>query len=254
MTKTNPYKHYYAGAHPFEKSGLGQAPFRATSFEHVAGTGNSCDHCGRHITNLNYVKSADNKVFVVGSSCIERTGDEKLTDAIRAEKKKYEQARYQERKNSGANWEKKHNGGRTLDEIADDFYDASNKKYDAAVAGLSDIPQKFAAILADGKGGFRDSVAKDMEAGRLPRGRGLYITIEILAKEISGGRKNSEAYTAEYDKLETLFEGAEETEKAADKILKAEHQIIRDAFWDARNTWENPAFDTDKVKKELALI
>ena len=62
----------------------------------------------------------------------------------------------------------------------------------------------YADLLEDGRGGFRDSVAADFRKGRLPRGGGFYIMIDILAKY--AGRRNSNAYIAEYNKLEKFFE------------------------------------------------
>ncbi len=80
--------------HVFERVGLGKAPFRCIGvFQDVGphrypGPGGvtieigapgqamgTCAHCGTGIADCYQIKSADGKKFVVGSSCVERTGD-----------------------------------------------------------------------------------------------------------------------------------------------------------------------------------
>ncbi len=78
--------------HPFTAAGLGQAPFRYIGAEVqdlcygqavIAGRdgigpmvttkpGGTCAYCGNYILNMFNVKSADGKVFHVGSDCIEK--------------------------------------------------------------------------------------------------------------------------------------------------------------------------------------
>lgn len=70
--------------HPFERSGLGVAPFRYVSHERKVGPimvgmsqvgapgqpMGSCQHCGTGIADCFWVESADGKTFYVGSDCI----------------------------------------------------------------------------------------------------------------------------------------------------------------------------------------
>tara|TARA_R110002126_G_scaffold226772_7_gene371470 strand:+ start:156 stop:683 length:528 start_codon:yes stop_codon:yes gene_type:complete len=78
------------GMHVFTRSKLGSAPFRCVGvFQQVGpivlsdGTqvgspGQAmgvCAHCGTGIADCYQIKSADGKTFVVGSSCVEKTGD-----------------------------------------------------------------------------------------------------------------------------------------------------------------------------------
>ncbi len=80
--------------HPFTAAGLGQAPFRyigavaqdlcygqvilnreeyqRTGIALTTAPGGSCAYCGNYIVNMFNVKSADGKVFHVGSDCIEK--------------------------------------------------------------------------------------------------------------------------------------------------------------------------------------
>jgi hypothetical protein len=72
--------------HPFEKAGLGIAPFKfvrmfedrgpkvlADGITTIGSPGqpmNSCDFCGTAIADCYQIKSADNKMFVVGCDCV----------------------------------------------------------------------------------------------------------------------------------------------------------------------------------------
>ncbi len=70
-----------ASNHPFERAGLGIAPFQfvgmSESFiRHPDGTtqaGSSCQYCSTGIRYLFHIKSADGRTFYVGSDCVEKT-------------------------------------------------------------------------------------------------------------------------------------------------------------------------------------
>jgi len=89
--------------HPFEKAGLGKAPFQFVGVsekvycayqgapEQPAGT---CDFCGNGIRYCYHIRSVDNRNFVVGCECVKRTDNECLTNlsdfdmAVREQKSK----------------------------------------------------------------------------------------------------------------------------------------------------------------------
>lgn len=89
-----------ANDHPFERAGLGRAPFTFDGTEHVVfqaipgdpscplQVGGSCDYCGTGISDFYWVKSADGRRFKVGCDCaakIAKTyGDRVLGDIKRA--------------------------------------------------------------------------------------------------------------------------------------------------------------------------
>ena len=108
--------------HPFEKSGLGKAPFRFVGHERKVGPiqvgfmtigapgqpMGTCDHCGTGIADCYSVVSSDGNRFVVGSDCIEKlygSKNRKSSDlardpvyrAFKAEKNKIASARRHER-------------------------------------------------------------------------------------------------------------------------------------------------------------
>jgi hypothetical protein len=98
-TTTTPAK-----AHPFEISGMGHGPYQwvgthdiAEAREHAenhggtafaqhpqltAGLGTCC-HCGMAINLVCIVRSADGRLWGVGSNCVERTGDAHLGNAAK---------------------------------------------------------------------------------------------------------------------------------------------------------------------------
>ena len=64
--------------------------------------------------------------------------------------------------------------------------------------------------LDDGNGGFRSDVADGLRRGIIPKGRGLGIMLDILAKQ--AGRSGSRAYSREYDSLVDLLDQFEPVE------------------------------------------
>jgi hypothetical protein len=68
--------------HPFEAAGLGHAPFRFAGYSRAvfraapdapAQCGASCDFCGTGIMDVFNIRSADGRLFKVGSDCVRRT-------------------------------------------------------------------------------------------------------------------------------------------------------------------------------------
>ncbi len=84
--------------HPFEKAGLGKAPFRCIGYElqlfvaypgATPRAGASCDYCGTSIANVFKIKgSGPNDVtFKVGCDCVAKTADRDLIVAVKANQK-----------------------------------------------------------------------------------------------------------------------------------------------------------------------
>jgi hypothetical protein len=86
--------------HKFEKAGLGKAPFRITGHEEKRGPIDlgggmtigspgqpmgTCDFCGTGIVDCFRIASSDGKTFVVGSVCVNKTGDAGLIKIVRTE-------------------------------------------------------------------------------------------------------------------------------------------------------------------------
>jgi len=71
--------------HTFTNSGLGQAPFTCTGSIDAGTVAKVCDHCGRGIRFVFNVTSADGKKSSVGSTCIEKSGDEGMIKVVKQE-------------------------------------------------------------------------------------------------------------------------------------------------------------------------
>lgn len=89
--------------HVFETAGLGKAPFHYHSFKRAVGPiqladgmmigspgqpMGTCDYCGQGIADCYTVKSSDGNTFMVGSTCIHKTGDAGLKRMVNKEKAK----------------------------------------------------------------------------------------------------------------------------------------------------------------------
>lgn len=66
-----------------------------------------------------------------------------------------------------------------------------------------DVLSPLADRLEDGKYGFRDQVASGLRSGRLPRGKGRSIVLDILAKQI--GKPGTEEYRIERYRIDTIL-------------------------------------------------
>lgn len=92
--------------HPFEKAGLGKAPFRVLGMHQkifsIPGgpskPGGTCDYCSTGILNCFTVRSADGKEFVVGSDCVRKTTKEgKLLTDVQRLKREHDRKKRQEK-------------------------------------------------------------------------------------------------------------------------------------------------------------
>jgi len=85
--------------HRFETAGLGLAPFKYVGFSErrgpitlkdgsqVGSPGQpmgTCDYCGQGIAICCEIVSSDGKRFIVGSDCVEKTGDKGITVVVKS--------------------------------------------------------------------------------------------------------------------------------------------------------------------------
>lgn len=93
--------------HKFERAGLGKAPFRVVGYERKvyvacpgapAQPGGTCDFCGQGIMDVFAIRSADGRVFDVGSDCVRKTGDAGLRVTIEGQVAELRRARDRERR------------------------------------------------------------------------------------------------------------------------------------------------------------
>lgn len=69
--------------HIFEEAGLGTAPFKCIDRFFTDAT-RACDYCSTSIHEVYVIRSADNRTFIVGNVCVEKTGDEGLIDEVKS--------------------------------------------------------------------------------------------------------------------------------------------------------------------------
>lgn len=201
--------------HKFTESGLGQAPFtflgiRENNFDLGDGTskpGGTCDHCWTGIRHEFVIISADGKESVVGSSCINKSGDNGLIEIAKAEKnRKAREARWAKSellREATLQAERDRNGGLTDWEAAEAAREAEKAAEAERKEPIIDLLWPLATHIADGRGGFCDSISRDLQKGNVPEGRGFDLTIEILAKKV--GRKNSAAFKEEAARIEEIL-------------------------------------------------
>lgn len=193
--------------HKFELSGLGKAPFRfhgirENAFSPAPGepskAGGCCDYCSTGIRWECVIVSADGVQSVVGTDCIGKVGDKGLVN--KARQARNELKRKEKRDAREAEYEallaaqRERNGGLTDNEVAEQNYAESERVRDEAISAVIAPAAGLIDILADGRGGFRDSVADDIEFGHDVSPYAFDLACEIIAK--AAGRKNSKAYNA----------------------------------------------------------
>jgi hypothetical protein len=106
--------------HPFERRGLGKAPFKFIGMKHqeiayggavigaiggvavITKPGGTCDACGTYIVDMYRIQSADGKISVVGCDCILKLAreDNRLVSDVAKAKKENDRKKNLARKNA----------------------------------------------------------------------------------------------------------------------------------------------------------
>ena len=171
--------------HAFTESGMGKAPF---TFIGVDEGSTGCAHCGTGIRIQCIVRSADGITSKVGTTCVAKTGDKGLINKVKSEinrrKREARFAKEEAHRQAMLEEQRQRNGGLTDFELEQEKV---NKEEQDRLERMAPVIA-FAAELEDGKGGFRDGVARDLKNGFLPSPRGEEIVIKIL------GEKAKEAF------------------------------------------------------------
>jgi hypothetical protein len=69
--------------HPFEDAGLGKAPYRFIDCVEYPDL-RTCDCCGnKRIKYVSTIKSADGTLYKVGSTCVKKTGDNRMIERLK---------------------------------------------------------------------------------------------------------------------------------------------------------------------------
>jgi len=191
--------------HPFEKLGLGQAPFTCVSINDAGKVTGCCDACGTGIRWECHILSNDGKTFMVGNDCInklDRDDNQLVTDV---ERKVYQFKLEQKRQASAiadAEWavkvesdrqlERDRNGGLTDNELAE------KKQTEAKIQNEIIFTEKnkwFIEALVSTNDRFCIDIANSLKRQSIDKvfyGNGLNICADIYAKTF--GRRNSKKY------------------------------------------------------------
>lgn len=165
------------------------AAYAAAMSEVPAGAG-SCSHCGTGILHHVIVADASGKQSFIGTTCALKIGSEPVRRCVR---------------------ERKTSAQLAAEDAAREARNEATRKAEAELAArrarVAAKVKGIAAKLADGRNGFRDSIARELNNGILPTGRAMNITLDILSSQ--EGRRNSKAYSAAWERYESLFASAE---------------------------------------------
>jgi hypothetical protein len=233
-------------AHPFELAGMGTGPYRFVGTaeipsrdmaeknpsaynlalqelpRHLVGGCGTCRNCGMAITVICIVRDGQGREYGVGSDCVLKTGDPSLASSakIAVAKRRREIARIKaadKREKGRLAWLAAISAapGSITGETNQARLDREKAEKESVESarrekgkGRAVVLSKIATIVADGRGGFCDSIASDLRNGDIPSGRGLSITIDIYAK--AHGRSGSKAYNAAELEAEEMFAKAAE--------------------------------------------
>jgi hypothetical protein len=245
--------------HKWEKLGLGKAPFQVVGlislpsasiaeknpdwYHHLLNefeearkawklkeTG-SCQACYTPIQNHYIIKSADNKVFVVGSECVKKTYDDGLVKQVKTfeRKQKVEAEKFKPKSEKQLFYSEKEKAW-SQTELKLVAFQKKEKEIKA------DVYEWFASILDTLRGDFAQSYAYKMrtDVGVTFEGvsdRVYSIFADIYAKYMSNGAaRNNKAYKSAYEEFETK---AKETDAEFNKQiapLREGQETLRDDF------------------------
>ncbi|CAH7386494.1 conserved hypothetical protein [Vibrio chagasii] len=173
----------------------------------------ACHHCGYPIMHHYMIRDDAGNDFSVGSECIAKLNDTELTTAAKKMKlekerlarkaKRDEEARIKrEAKEAELNAQRERNGGLTDIELKNEqrMERVTELEFERRV-----VAKPVSKLLKQNGSDFCKSIISGFRLGHTPRGRGEELTIEIMAKQMSGARKGSKAYYAALEEAETLY-------------------------------------------------
>ena len=170
----------------------------------------SCDVCGQGIIHNVIVEDADKRKFVVGCDCAGKIGDTRLEKQAkvldRERQRKLREEKREAARVARLDAQRERNGGLTDSEVYHKRLAAEREAERARIQPIIEMLSPVADLIADGKGGFCDSIAATLRSGQTPYGKGHHLTCDIIAKQV--GRRGSKDYDAEYERIETILEQA----------------------------------------------
>lgn len=241
--KTLIHKHFNMGSGKYRLIGIWSAPSTSvlesnpTNYNQIMAERPKCchmicDHCGTGIIHHFIIEDENKERFSVGSSCIEKLGQYDLVTA--AEKMNRERKRQlrqeladKKREEKYANYQselekqRNNNGGLTDHEL---LIEERNQRELDNQSKYIEISAKIVDLLEKSGGNFCDDMICKMQKGVMPSGGAKRIVIEIMTKQYTHARKNSEAYNAALPEMESMFDS-----------VKSEIESIRNSHFEYLN-------------------
>lgn len=218
------HKHYRMGQGDYRLVGFWEAPSRAVLEQNPMAYNNMmasapescrcfCHHCGTGIRLHFILEDELGDRYSVGSSCIDKLGQKELVTEAHAMKLERDRAKrkeaadrkreqQQEAREAKLQAQRDKNGGLTDYELKQK--DRKDREEQNSLQ-YREISKPIKTLLRAAGGDFCKSIVSSLNDGKMPSGGGKVITIEIMAKQKSGARKNSKAYKAVYPEMEALF-------------------------------------------------
>lgn len=227
--------------HPFEIAGMGQGPYSFVGYAKIpsnelagqnpdaynnalralpvvkAGMG-TCAACGMAIMHVFVVKDGNGDCWGVGSSCIEKTGDEALCDpvkvaAAKAQREARRVAREAKRERDRKRW---------LDTVVDgvsnrDRLQRQQEQHDIQLRARQREQVERAKVwffmlpLLDSGSPWCKDIAAGIANGQLPQGRAVDILRDVWGK--GHGRRGTKAYEAAVSDFDTRVSQGETSAK-----------------------------------------
>ncbi len=222
--------------HKFEIAGLGKAPFKIVGFYKMpspslagenpnaynlqlqampSGHGcGSCTYCGTPLVNNYLIESSDGVKSSVGCDCVGKVGDRGLTTKVkemqRIARREARESKRQAEYEAKMQAQREANGGKTNAEIYQDKMNARNEAIEQGKLEIKASLKEVGLALRGAYGDFARDLAHLLKmvdfhsiSPNMQR-----IAAEIATKQITGARKNSKAYKAEYGRVEAILNDA----------------------------------------------
>lgn len=235
------HKHFKMGRGRYRFIGIWSAPsrgllevnpaaFNSAMNQRPAHCTMSCDHCGTGIQHHFIIEDEDHVRFSVGSSCIEKLGQQDLVESCRAaelnRQKQMRQDRLREkreRKNreyhEQLDRQRALNGGLTDDQV---LMNKLIQREQELRVDYAQLTQPITQLLVRQGGGFCNQLGFEISIGRMPDTGARKIILEVMAKQTSRARKKSAAYESALKDVTALYESIE----AKCKALHDAHQAF----------------------------
>lgn len=223
--------------HAFEAQGLGVAPFKVVASDNGVCDGIFwCEHCGTSLKNRHFIKSADNKISVIGVDCLKKSGDTGLINELKQIRKS--QKRDKMLSDQAAQYQiniakqRENNNGLTNEEVVDSLERQLMDRLEQFKVNLDDcnILKLFT------KDGFELAMVNHAQTLTPYTEKMIAIMVDIVAKKRSGAKRNSKEYIL-------ASEHATSEINELNKLVQEEIQVvgaIREKIIELKNGYQMP--------------